>query len=101
MVAAVHRGRTVRSVAREFSVSHRTVQNWLARAGDQRLGQVDWSDRRRGPHCPANRIAAAVEEEILRIRENLRLKSDLGEFGAAAIRRELLKQGNGEVPSIR
>ncbi len=100
MVAAVRRGRTIRSVARELRVNRWTIRRWLDRAGDQRLDRVDWSDRPRGPRCPANRISPPAEEEILKLRQKPQTESDLGEFGAAAIHRELLAKGCPYVPSI-
>ncbi|MDB5313764.1 MAG: hypothetical protein JWO38_7966, partial [Gemmataceae bacterium] len=48
MVAAVRRGASLRAVAERFRVSLWTVQTWVARAGDQRLDRVDWSDQPRG-----------------------------------------------------
>ena len=38
-----------------------------------------------------------MEQQVLRLRKQLQAKSDLGEFGAAAIHRELL----ANVPSVR
>ena len=100
MVAAVRGGRSLRWVARQFRVSLLTVQRWFQRAKHQRLDRVDWSDRPAGPRQPANRMARKVEDRVLTIRRNLREQSDLGEFGAAAIRRELLERGRAEVPSL-
>jgi len=100
-VAAIRHGHSIRWVARRFSVGRRTVERWVLRAGDQRLDRVDWSDGPCGPHCPANRVAAAVEVEILRVRQKLEKQSDLGEFGEAAIHRELLAGDYQPLPSVR
>lgn len=102
MVALVQAGRSRRSVARAFHVSLATVQLWVARAGDQPLDDVDWSDRtsarRRGPGIPA-----ALEDLILDLRQELRATSDLGEFGAVAIRRALAERADliWPVPAVR
>lgn len=88
MVAAVRAGRSQRSVARAFGVSLATVQLWLERAGTKRLERVDWADR---PSVPQrqSRTERSLEDLILELRTELRASSILGEYGAAAIRREL------------
>jgi putative transposase len=101
MVAAVRRGTPLRQVADQFGVALRTVQRWVARAGDQRLDRVDWSDRPCGLPTPLNRTDRAVEDRVLTIRQQLRETSDLGEFGAAAIHREWLARGLADPPSVR
>jgi hypothetical protein len=102
MVAAVRRGRSMRSVARQFRVNHFTVRFWVNRAGQQRLDRVDWTDRPSGPHgAPANRVSWQIEDQILYIRRELQQASALGEYGDLAIHRELLQRGEQEVPSIR
>ena len=101
MVEAVRRGRSLREVARRFQVSHSTVLVWLGRAGDERLSRVDWSDRPRGPHRPANRTPAATEELVVAVRRELARESALGEFGARAIRETLCQRGREPLPSVR
>ena len=101
MVEAVRRGMPLRQVASQFGVALRTVQRWVARAADQRLDRVDWSDRPCGLPTPVNRTERALEDLVLTIRQQLRDTSDLGEFGAAAIHQELLTQGVADPPSIR
>jgi hypothetical protein len=88
MVAAVRAGRSQRSVAAAFGVGLGTVQLRLAQAGDDRLDRVDWSDRPSIRHR-LERTSAELEDLILVIRRDLRERSVLGEYGAAAIRREL------------
>ncbi len=90
----------MRSVARQFGFSLLTVQRWVQRAQDSRLDRVEWHNRPAGPHRAANRVARAMEDLILNLRQQLRDHSDLGEFGAAAIRRELLQQNTSDVPSL-
>jgi transposase-like protein len=101
-VAAVRRGASQRSVARTYGVGLATVQRWLARATDNRLDRVDWSDRPDTPHR-TTRTDAAIEEVVLRLRWELREASVLGEYGARAIRAALLEQADlpGPIPSLR
>src|SRR6516162_8912078 len=101
MVEAARRGLPLRQVASHFGVALRTVQRWVARAADQRLDRVNWSDRPCGLPTPVNRTQRPLEDLVLTIRQQLRDTSDLGEFGAAAIHRELLARGIAEPPSIR
>lgn len=101
MVAAVRRKLPMREVARRFRVALATVQLWVARAGDDRLDRVDWSDRPDGPPRPVNRSTADLEHLVLTTRRELKDTSDLGEFGAAAIRRALVDRGVTPLPTIR
>src|SRR6516164_5627563 len=101
MVEAVRQGTPPRQVADRFGVALRTVQRWVARAGSQRLDRVDWSDRPCGLPTPVNRTERHLEDLVLTIRQQLRDTSDLGEFGAAAIHRELLACGIADPPSVR
>ena len=100
MVAAVRRGLSLHQVARRFRVHPVTVLRWVRRARGQRLDRVDWSDR---PHAPrrTRRIGAALENLILDLRRHLREQSDLGFYGAAAIRAELARRGVAPLPSAR
>jgi putative transposase len=102
MVAAVRDGASVRSAGRQFGVSPATVLLWLRRAADQQLERIDWSDR---PSIPTHvsRTRVDVEDRILDIRRRLREESVLGEYGPAAIRRELeqLTDPTGPLPSVR
>lgn len=90
----------MRATARHFGVGLGTVQRWLERAGQADLGQVSWSGRTSAPARQARRTAAQLEDEILTVRRVLREESVLGEYGAAAIRRELLAGPAGS-PSVR
>ena len=98
MVSAVRHGASMRSVARTFGVSLRTVQVWIARARGQRLDRVDWRSRPRGRRSAVNRTPRAVETHILRLRHQLRTTDVLGECGAAAIHRALAPAPR---PSVR
>lgn len=100
MVAAVRRGTSLRAVARRFHVSLLTVQRWVQRAGRRRLDRVDWSDRPHVPHT-IHRTDAALEELVLQLRRELRDTSDLGEYGAPAIHREMIGRGDPSIPSER
>jgi hypothetical protein len=83
-------------------VSLATVQLWVRRAAGRSLDAVDWADR---PPVAAHvrRTAPDTEVLVLEIRQRLRSESVLGEYGAAAIRRELeeLDVLAGPVPSVR
>ena len=90
----------MRAVARRYHVSLCTVQRWVQRAQTQRLDRVDWQDR---SHATAavRRTDAAVEDVVITLRQELRLTSDLGEYGADAIHRTLLTRAQGPIPSVR
>src|SRR5262245_33553569 len=101
MVAAVRQGQSLRSVARQFRVSLRTVQVWVARAHGQRRDRVAWSDRPRGGRRSAAATAPRIEDLVVRLRQELRGTSALGEYGAAAVRRELERRRLQPLPSVR
>ena len=101
MVSAVRRGASIRKVAKRFGVARETVKYWLIRAADRRLDRVDWSDRPRGPRQPANKVSAEIEELVLTLRRELKETSALGEYGAQAIRREMIRRRLGPLPSLR
>jgi transposase len=100
MVAAVRRGQSQRQVARRFGVTLRTVQKWCTKAAGQHLDRVSWESSSTAPHR-TRRTPRAMERRILAIRERLRRHSVLGEFGAAAIWRELQAQQVAGIPSVR
>lgn len=104
MVAEVRKGHSMRSVAARSGVSLATVQRWVAHARGQRLDRVDWSGRRGGRRA-AQATSGEVEDLILALRKELLESSDLGEHGAAAIRRELASgtriPAATAVPSLR
>jgi hypothetical protein len=76
------------------------VQRWLNRCQDQRLDRSDWGDRSHAAQRP-NRTSAKIEKEILRLRHSLKEQSALGEFGAAAILRELQRRKVQPCPGLR
>ncbi len=98
MVAAVRAGAPLRPTARRFGVSLSTLQQWVRRARGQRLDRVDWSDQAPGPRRSSQRTDAVLEEWIGELRRQLRQTSDLGEYGAAALRREWLDPGFPDPP---
>ena len=100
-MAAVRRGGSLRSVARKFGVCLRTVQRWVQRAEGQRLDRVDLCDRPSIPKTIHNRTDRRMEDRVLILRQELRDKSALGEYGAEAIHRELLRQFKSRTPSPR
>ena len=101
MVSAVRHGASISEAARGFRVSRATVRFWVDRAGNRRLDRVDWSDRPSGRRRPVNRTSVDVEDLVLSVRAELRATSDLGEYGAEAIHRELVARRLSAVPSVR
>jgi transposase len=101
MVSAVRHGDSIRNVASRSGVGLATVQLWVARAAGQRLDRVDWSDRSAGCPRAANRTTRETEALVLELRQQLKAESDLGEFGAEAIYRELQARGQPALPSSR
>ena len=101
MVAAVRRGQSLRAVARAFRVSVPTVKRWVARAKGKRLDRASFSDLSSAPRKVANRVPAEIEQRVLTLRKQLKEQSDLGEFGAVAIRAELCRRRARPLPSLR
>jgi len=99
-VAGVREGLGLRAAARRARVSLHTVQRWVARAARTRLDRVVWTDRPSIAHH-VQRTGRDIEVRILTLRQTLRVESDLGEFGAAAIRRALIAEGGPAIPAIR
>jgi len=91
----------MRKVAKQFGVTLRTVQKWVAHAGDRRLDRVDFSDRPAGRREPVNKTSKDFEDLILTVRRELKERSALGEFGADAIHRELTRRRRRGIPSVR
>ena len=100
MIAAVRRGESMRSVAGRFGVPLSTVQHWFARAKGRRLDRIDWEDRSSAPKR-TRRTKASIERRVLATRKRLKERSDLGEYGAPAIHRDLQQQAFEPLPSIR
>ena len=100
MVSAVQAGESLRAVARTFRVSLHTVQRWVTRAGRRRLDRVDWADQPPVAHR-VYRTPPEVEDQVLRLRRELRETSALGEYGARAIHREWPAATGGPPPVVR
>ena len=101
MVVLARRGHSIREIARKFGVSRRTVGRWIERAKGQRLDRISFVDLSSAPHIVANRSHYATEELVLKLRRELKERSALGEFGAAAILRKLQTLKLSSLPSLR
>jgi hypothetical protein len=99
MVAALRRGASQRAVAHRFGVTLATVQRWFTRAKGRRLDRVDWTER---PPTPkrTRRTPPAIEQIVLTVRQWLKDRSALGEYGAAAIQREMRAKNVEPCPSV-
>jgi len=101
MVAEVRAGASLRAVARRFRVTLSTVQRWVARSGSEPLEHIDWSARQPGCRVSPRKTKPRVEDRVLRVRKRLKTASDLGEYGAAAIHRELQRSQDKTIPAMR
>lgn len=61
---------------------------------------MDWTDQASRPRR-TTRTSPEIEDEVLRVRKDLRESSVLGEYSARAIESELKLQGFNSVPSVR
>ena len=101
MIQLVRQGHSLRAVARKFAVDPATVKRWVDRTAGQRLERAALSDRPSGLRRAANRTTAALEEQILQTRTQLKERSALGNCGAHAIRQHLNQQGLEPLPAVR
>jgi putative transposase len=101
MIAVVRQGKSLRAVARACHVSATTVKRWVDRSKGKRLDRVSLSDNSSAPLRVANRTSSEIEQLVLSLRKHLRDESDLGEFGAVAIRSELQSRKIRPLPSLR
>lgn len=85
------------AVARQFHSSPATVWLWVERARGKRLDRAGFSSAQ--PGRAWNRTATQLESRILEVRQELRERSVLGEYGARAIEAELKAQ-QAVVPSL-
>jgi len=88
-----------REAAEAFGVARSTVERWVKLAEGRRLDRVDWDDRSKAPKVVANRTSEEVQRCVVRLRNQLKDFSDLGEFGPDAILREMEKLGCEHRPS--
>jgi len=101
MVAAYRAGASLRQVAEDFHETKSTVQRWVTYAKGKRLDRIDFHDKKTGPKKPKNKSSAKLEKRVLQLRKYLKEKSILGLHGAEAIRDEMLRRGDREVPASR
>ena len=97
MVQAVRGGASMRATAAAFGMSLGTVAYWVARSAGSRLDRVDFASRK--PGRAVNRTSSRVEQRILALRERLRRRSVLGEYGADAIAQALRGRSAAKAPS--
>jgi len=100
-VAAHRAGAILRQVAKDFNETKSTVQRWVVFAKGQRLDRVDFHDKKSGTSQPTNKSPNKLEKRVLQVRKYLKDKSVLGLHGADAIRAEMLRRGDREVPASR
>ena len=98
-MAAVRGGESFRAMANGFAAGLAAVRYWFGRARRQRLDRMDWSDH---PPVPRHtrRTAPATEDLILPLRRELKESSALGEYGDAAIQRQLQARQFTPLPSL-
>jgi len=101
MVAAHRAGLSLREVAKKFNETKSTVQRWVAFAEEKRLDRIDFQSKKSGPRKPKNKSSVKIEKRVLRLRKYLKEKSILGLHGAEAIRDEMLRRGDHNVPTSR
>lgn len=99
MMTAIRRGKSVRAVTAQFSVSKTTIERWIERTKGKRLDRVDWSDRPDESPSAQDRTTKSVEQCVLELRKELEENSSLGEHGADAIRSNMLQMGCSALPS--
>lgn len=90
----------MRSVARRFHVPLSTVQYWISLTRGKRLDRFVWNDRSTAPKT-TRRTSRSIEKIVIATRQRLKDHSSLGEFGAAAIRRDLEGREEPFLPSLR
>lgn len=97
----VRAGVPIRLAARRSRLSYATAWMWVDRARGKRLDRVDFEDRPAGCRVAPNRVGDRTQRRVIRLRHELKESSVLGEYGAAAIRREMVARELHPVPSIR
>ena len=101
IVAAHRAGTSLRNIAEDFGETKSTVQRWVAFAQGKRLDRIDFHNKKSGTTQPHNKSSRKLERRILQLRKQLKDKSILGLHGAEAIRKEMLRRGDRDVPTSR
>jgi hypothetical protein len=70
------------------------------KAQGKALEQVDWEDGSHAPHQPPHQTPEPLVQRVLAVRQLLAQHSDLGEYGAQALRSHLLQQADLDPPSV-
>ena len=101
MVAAHRAGMSLRDVAKLLNETKSTVQRWVAVAKGKRLDRIDFQNKKAGPKKPKNKSSDKLEKRVLQLRKHLKEKSVLGLHGAEAIRDEMRRRSDHDVPTSR
>jgi transposase-like protein len=80
----------IAALCREAKISRKTGYTWLARAVS---GEQDWSDRSRRPHTSPDRTLAAVEAQIVALRQAHPA------WGGRKLHHWLVQHGHADVPA--
>lgn len=88
---AQQRATTFRELCRRFNISTKTGYKWLERSEEE--GSEELADRSRRPLHSPNRSSAELEAKILKLRD-----AD-PTWGGRKLRRRLMSEGLGDVPS--
>jgi hypothetical protein len=65
------------------------------------LQRVDFQNKKAGPKKPKNKSSAILEKRVLQLRKLLKEKSVLGLHGAEAIRDEMQRRRDADIPTSR
>ena len=101
MVAAHRAGMSLRDIAKSFNETKSTIQRWVAVAEGKRLDRVDFQNKKAGPKKPKNKSSTKLEKRVLQLRKHLKEQSVLGLHGAEAIRDEMRRRSDRDVPTSR
>ncbi len=79
----------LREIARRFRLALSNVQYWVQHALGQRLQRVQFQDQSRRPRRSPSALSHRMVDRILALRQRLRHRDALGEYGPVALLRTL------------